>query len=127
MMRVIPFLLLPLALAACNTSGDDMAAVDTTPLGPLGPPGQADVVSGVVGFTVLGQDGAVNAVWTNAGGSTWTALAPNGEQITVEEIERGGCCIAFATSNDAVADIAAMRYRLTASGIVVTITDVVRR
>ena len=124
MMRIIPCLLLPLALAACNTSGDEMAAVDTSP---LGPPGQADVVSGVVGFTVLGQDGAVNAVWTNAGGTTWTAVAPNGEQITVEETERSGCCIAFATDNDAVVDIAAMRYRLTASGIVVTVTDVVRR
>ena len=124
MKRRLTCLLLPLALAACNATGEAEPAVGIVP---LAPPGQATATDDVAGFTVLGQDGSVNAVWTNTGGTSWTAVSPTQEQITVEETGRSDCCIAFATSSSAVADIQAMQFRLTASGMVVTLVDVVRR
>jgi hypothetical protein len=115
-----PVLALPiLALAGCNTTGDDQTVRDLA--ASLEQPTAIDVT----GFTVLGQDGSVNAVWTNTGGSSWTAVSPTQEQITVQEIGRTLCCISFETASDAVADFQTMQFKLTSSGMVVPIVDVV--
>jgi hypothetical protein len=116
MKRLVSCLLLPLALAACNATDGRGPATGS------GPGTAADVV----GFTVLGPDGAVNAIWSNAGGTTWTAVSPLQEQITTRETGRTACCISFATLNSAIADFQAMEFRLT-SGVAVPIVDVVRR
>lgn len=117
MKRLLPCLLLPLALAGCESFGGSDSAL---------PPGQA-ASAGVTGFTVLGTDGSVNAVWTNTGGTSWSAQSPRGERIATQEIGRDDCCISFATTGSAVADFEDMDFTITRTGTVVDIVDVVRQ
>ncbi|MGF1623688.1 MAG: hypothetical protein ACFCVH_02285 [Alphaproteobacteria bacterium] len=121
MKRLLSCLLLPLALAACNATGSQQP--DSGLSAVLG----SQAAAGVTGFTVLGQDGSINAVWSNTGGTSWRAVSPTQEQITTVETQRSDCCIAFATSSFAVADFQTMQFTLTASGVTVPIVDVVRR